>query len=238
MYYYFFFFTIIISLCLQEYKRKQLEEQRQADRLQRQLHQERAYLVSLQQQQQQQQQDSRPAEKKQLYHYKDVVNPSDKPAWAKEVGKTEIRLNLSFFPASQCYLTPGMMRKANLFFCFCFFLSWPAVTIISNKYQGTHSSPTVKSDLSKILMLITVHLTSNIFWLASHPTLLHILYRQTNCLSLETHCLWLGHSVMLQKYFPAHFSGSPAWKRLLKVQQYLMLSQQNETGQINTLVLS
>ncbi|XP_052403315.1 TRAF2 and NCK interacting kinase a isoform X4 [Carassius gibelio] len=69
----------------QEYKRKQVEEQRQAERLQRQLHQERAYLVSLQQQQQQQQQDSRPAEKKQLYHYKDPVNPSDKPAWAKEV---------------------------------------------------------------------------------------------------------------------------------------------------------
>ncbi|XP_066522853.1 TRAF2 and NCK interacting kinase b isoform X2 [Hoplias malabaricus] len=66
----------------QEYKRKQLEEQRQAERLQRQLQQERAYLVSLQQQQQQ---DPRPAEKKQLYHYKDTVNPSDKPAWAKEV---------------------------------------------------------------------------------------------------------------------------------------------------------
>ncbi|KAL4635890.1 TRAF2 and NCK-interacting protein kinase-like isoform X2 [Arapaima gigas] len=69
----------------QEYKRKQLEEQRQAERLQRQLQQERAYLVSLQQQQQQQ--DSRPGEKKQLYHYKDSVNPSDKPAWAKEVRK-------------------------------------------------------------------------------------------------------------------------------------------------------
>ncbi|XP_016386397.1 TRAF2 and NCK interacting kinase a isoform X3 [Sinocyclocheilus rhinocerous] len=70
----------------EEYKRKQLEEQRQSERLQRQLQQERAYLVSLQQQQQQQpQQDSRPAEKKQLYHYKDAVNPSDKPAWAKEV---------------------------------------------------------------------------------------------------------------------------------------------------------
>ncbi|XP_039531615.1 TRAF2 and NCK interacting kinase a isoform X3 [Pimephales promelas] len=65
----------------QEYKRKQLEEQRQAERLQRQLHQERAYLVSLQQQQQ----DSRPTEKKQLYHYKDAVNPIDKPNWAKEV---------------------------------------------------------------------------------------------------------------------------------------------------------
>ncbi|XP_060717793.1 TRAF2 and NCK interacting kinase b isoform X3 [Tachysurus vachellii] len=66
----------------QEYKRKQLEEQRQAERLQRQLQQERAYLVSLQQQQQQ---EPRPADKKQLYHYKDSVNPSDKPAWAKEV---------------------------------------------------------------------------------------------------------------------------------------------------------
>uniref|UniRef100_A0A3Q2VP08 non-specific serine/threonine protein kinase n=1 Tax=Haplochromis burtoni TaxID=8153 RepID=A0A3Q2VP08_HAPBU len=71
----------------QEYKRKQIEEQRQAERLQRQLQQERAYLVSLQQQQQQQQQqqDGRQAEKKPLYHYKDVVNPNDKPAWAKEM---------------------------------------------------------------------------------------------------------------------------------------------------------
>ncbi|XP_052452108.1 TRAF2 and NCK interacting kinase b isoform X4 [Carassius gibelio] len=68
---------------LLEYKRKQIEEQRQAERLQRQLQQERAYLVSLQQQQQQQ--EPRPADKKQLYHYKDSVNPSDKPAWAKEV---------------------------------------------------------------------------------------------------------------------------------------------------------
>ncbi|XP_015216647.1 TRAF2 and NCK-interacting protein kinase isoform X2 [Lepisosteus oculatus] len=72
---------------LLEYKRKQLEEQRQAERLQRQLQQERAYLVSLQQQQQQQQQEARAGEKKQLYHYKDSVNPSDKPAWAKEVMK-------------------------------------------------------------------------------------------------------------------------------------------------------
>ncbi|KAM9341537.1 TRAF2 and NCK interacting kinase a [Symphorus nematophorus] len=75
----------------QEYKRKQIEEQRQAERLQRQLQQERAYLVSLQQQQhqqqQQQQQEGRQAEKKQLYHYKDVINPNDKPAWAKEVQK-------------------------------------------------------------------------------------------------------------------------------------------------------
>uniref|UniRef100_A0A3B3TGM7 non-specific serine/threonine protein kinase n=1 Tax=Paramormyrops kingsleyae TaxID=1676925 RepID=A0A3B3TGM7_9TELE len=65
-----------------EYKRKQLEEQRQAERLQRQLQQERAYL---QQQQQQQEPDQRPIDKKQLYHYKDTVNPSDKPAWAKEM---------------------------------------------------------------------------------------------------------------------------------------------------------
>ncbi|KAM9708343.1 TRAF2 and NCK interacting kinase a isoform 13-T13 [Menidia menidia] len=66
---------------LLEYKRKQIEEQRQAERLQRQLHQERAYLVSLQQKQQ----EGRQAEKKQLYHYRDVVNPNDKPAWAKEM---------------------------------------------------------------------------------------------------------------------------------------------------------
>ncbi|XP_051941459.1 TRAF2 and NCK interacting kinase a isoform X35 [Hippocampus zosterae] len=65
----------------QEYKRKQVEEQRQAERLQRQLQQERAYLVSLQQQQQ----EGRQAEKKQLYHYKDVSHPNDKPAWAKEM---------------------------------------------------------------------------------------------------------------------------------------------------------
>ncbi|XP_016331524.1 TRAF2 and NCK-interacting protein kinase-like [Sinocyclocheilus anshuiensis] len=87
---------------LLEYKRKQLEEQRQAERLQRQLQQERAYLVSLhqQQQQQQQQQDSRPAEKKQLYHYKDAVNPSDKPAWAKEVEERS-KLNRQSSPALQ-----------------------------------------------------------------------------------------------------------------------------------------
>ncbi|XP_077945767.1 TRAF2 and NCK-interacting protein kinase isoform X3 [Gasterosteus aculeatus] len=70
---------------LMEYKRKQIEEQRQAERLQRQLQQERAYLVSLQQQQQ----EGRQAEKKPLYHYKDINNPSDKPAWAKEVPKQQ-----------------------------------------------------------------------------------------------------------------------------------------------------
>ncbi|XP_062326214.1 TRAF2 and NCK interacting kinase a isoform X2 [Osmerus eperlanus] len=75
---------------LLEYKRKQIEEQRQAERLQRQLQQERAYLVSLQQQQQQ---EGRPADKKQLYHYKDSVNPTDKPAWAKEVLKQRPKSN-------------------------------------------------------------------------------------------------------------------------------------------------
>ncbi|XP_036376940.1 traf2 and NCK-interacting protein kinase-like isoform X3 [Megalops cyprinoides] len=83
----------------QEYKRKQLEEQRQAERLQRQLQQERAYLVSLQQQQQQQQ-EARPADRKQLYHYKDAVNPSDKPAWAKEVEERS-KLNRQSSPALQ-----------------------------------------------------------------------------------------------------------------------------------------
>ncbi|XP_077395180.1 TRAF2 and NCK interacting kinase a isoform X11 [Festucalex cinctus] len=80
----------------QEYKRKQVEEQRQAERLQRQLQQERAYLVSLQQQQQ----EGRQAEKKQLYHYKDVVNPNDKPAWAKEVEERS-KLNRQSSPAMQ-----------------------------------------------------------------------------------------------------------------------------------------
>ncbi|XP_062377806.1 TRAF2 and NCK interacting kinase b isoform X1 [Sardina pilchardus] len=81
----------------QEYKRKQLEEQRQAERLQRQLQQERAYLVSLQQQQQQ---EPRPADKKQLYHYKDTVNPAEKPAWAKEVEERS-KLNRQSSPALQ-----------------------------------------------------------------------------------------------------------------------------------------
>uniref|UniRef100_A0A3P8WJF5 non-specific serine/threonine protein kinase n=1 Tax=Cynoglossus semilaevis TaxID=244447 RepID=A0A3P8WJF5_CYNSE len=74
------------SPVLQEYKRKQIEEQRQAERLQRQLQQERAYLVSLQQQQQQDAQTRPPQDKKQLYHYKDQAPSSnDKPAWAKEM---------------------------------------------------------------------------------------------------------------------------------------------------------
>ncbi|XP_040056479.2 TRAF2 and NCK-interacting protein kinase isoform X9 [Gasterosteus aculeatus] len=81
---------------LMEYKRKQIEEQRQAERLQRQLQQERAYLVSLQQQQQ----EGRQAEKKPLYHYKDINNPSDKPAWAKEVEERS-KLNRQSSPAMQ-----------------------------------------------------------------------------------------------------------------------------------------
>lgn len=77
----------------QEYKRKQLEEQRQSERLQRQLQQEHAYLKSLQQQQQQQQlqkqqqqqQQILPGDRKPLYHYGRGINPADKPAWAREV---------------------------------------------------------------------------------------------------------------------------------------------------------
>ncbi|XP_063298742.1 TRAF2 and NCK-interacting protein kinase isoform X10 [Pelobates fuscus] len=88
---------------LLEYKRKQLEEQRQAERLQRQLQQERDYLVSLQQQQQQQQQqqrqqEQRASEKKPLYHYKEGLNPAEKPAWAKEV-EERTRLNRQSSPA-------------------------------------------------------------------------------------------------------------------------------------------
>uniref|UniRef100_A0A8C5VV34 non-specific serine/threonine protein kinase n=1 Tax=Microcebus murinus TaxID=30608 RepID=A0A8C5VV34_MICMU len=76
---------------LPEYKRKQLEEQRQSERLQRQLQQEHAYLKSLQQQQQQQQlqkqqqQQILPGDRKPLYHYGRGINPADKPAWAREV---------------------------------------------------------------------------------------------------------------------------------------------------------
>ncbi|XP_065132416.1 TRAF2 and NCK interacting kinase a isoform X8 [Paramisgurnus dabryanus] len=81
----------------QEYKRKQLEEQRQAERLQRQLQQERAYLVSLQQHPQQ---DSKPADKKQLYHYQNAGNASEKPAWAKEVEERS-KLNRQSSPALQ-----------------------------------------------------------------------------------------------------------------------------------------
>lgn len=83
--------THVCSSDAQEYKRKQIEEQRQAERLQRQLQQERAYLVSLQQQQQQQEAPPPrpPQDKKQLYHYKDQApGSSDKPAWAKEVRRT------------------------------------------------------------------------------------------------------------------------------------------------------
>ncbi|XP_073510599.1 misshapen-like kinase 1 isoform X4 [Phyllobates terribilis] len=77
----------------QEYKRKQVEEQRQSERLQRQLQQEHAYLKSLQQQQQQQ-------EKKPLYHYnRAVMNPSEKPAWAREVEERS-RLNKQNSPLS------------------------------------------------------------------------------------------------------------------------------------------
>ncbi|XP_073510600.1 misshapen-like kinase 1 isoform X5 [Phyllobates terribilis] len=78
---------------LLEYKRKQVEEQRQSERLQRQLQQEHAYLKSLQQQQQQQ-------EKKPLYHYnRAVMNPSEKPAWAREVEERS-RLNKQNSPLS------------------------------------------------------------------------------------------------------------------------------------------
>ncbi|XP_072314056.1 TRAF2 and NCK-interacting protein kinase-like isoform X1 [Eucyclogobius newberryi] len=99
---------------LLEYKRKQIEEQRQAERLQRQLQQERAYLVSLQQQQQQQQQqEGRQADKKQLYHYKDVANPSDKPAWAKEVQKPNLQPHHSFDQPPSAPHRPAPRRAAS-----------------------------------------------------------------------------------------------------------------------------
>lgn len=69
--------TCVPLPAVQEYKRKQIEEQRQAERLQRQLQQEHAYLVSLQQQQQE--------KKPQLYHYNKNLEPNNKPSWAREV---------------------------------------------------------------------------------------------------------------------------------------------------------
>ncbi|XP_047200968.1 TRAF2 and NCK interacting kinase a isoform X8 [Girardinichthys multiradiatus] len=85
---------------LLEYKRKQIVEQRQAELLQMKLQQERAYLVSLQQQQQ----EGRQAEKKQLYHFKDAINPNDKPAWAKEVQKQP---SAPGKPSAQALKTPS-----------------------------------------------------------------------------------------------------------------------------------
>lgn len=98
----------------QEYKRKQLEEQRQAERLQRQLQQERAYLVSLQQHPQQ---DSKPADKKQLYHYQNAGNASEKPAWAKEVHGRPLKPNQSmnnkpFMPPSRQQNVPRRSPSA------------------------------------------------------------------------------------------------------------------------------
>ncbi|XP_067309835.1 TRAF2 and NCK interacting kinase a isoform X5 [Pseudorasbora parva] len=68
----------------QERERHRYEDQLRREEERRQAEREQEYKRK-QQQQQQQQQDPRPGEKKQLYHYKDAVNPSDKPAWAKEV---------------------------------------------------------------------------------------------------------------------------------------------------------
>lgn len=51
---FFFFLVVLVQLdpsCIQEYKWRELEEQRQAQKLQRQLQQEQAYLLSLQQNQ-------------------------------------------------------------------------------------------------------------------------------------------------------------------------------------------
>nr|XP_040056485.1 TRAF2 and NCK interacting kinase a isoform X9 [Gasterosteus aculeatus aculeatus] len=118
---------------LMEYKRKQIEEQRQAERLQRQLQQERAYLVSLQQQQQQ---EGRQAEKKPLYHYKDINNPSDKPAWAKEVPKQQhVQSNAPCPPTT----TSPFIRPIG----FISQLSWPDTS--------TQAPKRTKSDGSQLL---------------------------------------------------------------------------------------
>ncbi|XP_054863196.1 TRAF2 and NCK interacting kinase b isoform X8 [Amphiprion ocellaris] len=93
---------------LLEYKRKQIEEQRQAERLQRQLQQERAYLVSLQQQQET---PRPPADKKQLYHYKDQAPGSnDKPAWAKEHKVSNRISDPSLPPRSESFSSGGIQQ--------------------------------------------------------------------------------------------------------------------------------
>ena len=93
----------------QEYKRKQLEEQRQSERLQRQLQQEHAYLVSLQQQQQE--------KKPQLYHYNKNLEPNNKPTWAREVTV------LSTFKACTSMKLPCRLTEQTLFHCHCY-LRW------------------------------------------------------------------------------------------------------------------
>ncbi|XP_039603162.1 misshapen-like kinase 1 isoform X2 [Polypterus senegalus] len=88
---------------LMEYKRKQLEEQRQSERLQRQLQQEHLYLIQLQQQQQkqqQQQQQQQQDKKQQLYHYNKSIDPSNKPAWAREVEERS-KLNRQNSPSTK-----------------------------------------------------------------------------------------------------------------------------------------
>lgn len=90
-----------IIFLVQEYKRKQLEEQRQSERLQRQLQQEHAYLVSLQQQQ-----DKKP----QLYHYNKNLDPNNKPTWAREVQlepfPTSLRMHISLLELSLLFMNP------------------------------------------------------------------------------------------------------------------------------------
>lgn len=74
--------------------------------------------MSLQQQQQQQRQDQRPAEKKPLYHYKEGINASEKPAWAKEVGESEERGDACLHPQGwargSVRNTYGRLRSAGL----------------------------------------------------------------------------------------------------------------------------
>uniref|UniRef100_A0A667XK71 non-specific serine/threonine protein kinase n=1 Tax=Myripristis murdjan TaxID=586833 RepID=A0A667XK71_9TELE len=111
-------------------KERREQEQRQAERLQRQLQQERAYLVSLQQQQQhqqqqQQQQEGRQAEKKQLYHYKDAINPNDKPAWAKEVTHNIHGMQTSRF----CKRHPAFCYQSSQFRCLCIMRTALEVTL-------------------------------------------------------------------------------------------------------------
>ncbi|KAM5163443.1 TRAF2 and NCK-interacting protein kinase isoform 5-T5 [Mantella aurantiaca] len=149
-----------------EYKRKQLEEQRQAERLQRQLQQERDYLVSLQhqqqqQQQQQRQQEQRPSDKKPLYHYKEGLNPTEKPAWAKEVQQRSLS-NSPVLPAKQQHTSvieqqvPLVTKDAST--------SWQPST--RSNSQNLQASDRVKMDnLAQPMILPSIQISKTGHWL-------------------------------------------------------------------------
>ncbi|KAJ8254754.1 hypothetical protein GJAV_G00197000 [Gymnothorax javanicus] len=90
---------------LMEYKRKQQEEQWRSERLQRQLQEEHAYLMSLQQQQLDR--------KQQLHHHGRTPEPSNKPAWARQVEERS-RLNKQGSPKICSTVSdPALQSRVN-----------------------------------------------------------------------------------------------------------------------------